>query len=40
VKDTVTTTRLNISAGRLPLPQGPGIGVTLDDKKLEQYRLH
>ena len=38
VVDTVTTTRLDISKGRLPLPQGPGIGVTLDDRKLEQYR--
>ena len=38
VVDTVTTTRLDISAGRLPLPAGPGIGVTLDEAKLEQYR--
>jgi muconate cycloisomerase len=40
VKDTVTTTRLDISTGRIPLPEGPGIGVTLDEAKLEQYRLH
>ncbi len=39
VKDTVATTRLDISAGRLSLPAGPGLGITLDDKKLEQYRL-
>ena len=38
VVDTVTTTRLDISTGRLALPAGPGIGVTLDDAKLEQYR--
>jgi L-Ala-D/L-Glu epimerase len=40
VKDTVTTTRLDISKGRMPLPAGPGLGVTLDEKKLEQYRMH
>jgi muconate cycloisomerase len=40
VVDTVTTTRLDISSGTLPLPPGPGVGVTLDEKKLERYRLH
>lgn len=40
VKDTVTTTRLDISSGRIPLPDGPGIGVKLDEAKLAQYRLH
>jgi len=39
VVDTVTTTRLDISSGSLPLPQGPGIGVTLDESKLERYRM-
>ena len=39
VVDTVATTRLDISSGSLPLPPGPGVGVTLDEKKLEQYRL-
>lgn len=38
VKDTVTTTRLDISAGSLPVPQGPGLGLTLDDAKLKEYR--
>ncbi|HEX2827451.1 MAG TPA: mandelate racemase/muconate lactonizing enzyme family protein [Burkholderiales bacterium] len=40
VKDTVTTTRLDISRGSIPLPQGPGLGVTLDEAKLQQYRMH
>lgn len=40
VKDTVTTTRMDISSGRIPLPDGPGIGVKLDEAKLAQYRLH
>jgi muconate cycloisomerase len=40
VVDTVATTRLDISSGSLPLPGGPGIGISLDEKKLEQYRLH
>jgi muconate cycloisomerase len=39
VKDTVATTRLDISSGSLPLPAGPGLGISLDEKKLEQYRL-
>jgi muconate cycloisomerase len=40
VKDTVATTRLDISSGSLPLPRGPGLGISLDEAKLEQYRLH
>ena len=40
VKDTVATTRLDISSGSIPLPDGPGLGISLDEKKLEQYRLH
>ncbi|MGZ5230609.1 MAG: mandelate racemase/muconate lactonizing enzyme family protein [Burkholderiales bacterium] len=39
VKDTVATTRLDISSGSLPLTAGPGLGISLDEKKLEQYRL-
>ncbi len=39
VVDTVTTTRLDIAAGSIALPPGPGLGITLDDAKLEQYRL-
>ena len=39
VQDTVATTRLDISAGSIPLPDGPGLGITLDDAKLEQYRM-
>jgi muconate cycloisomerase len=40
VVDTVATTRLDISSGTLPLPGGPGLGISLDDNKLEQYRMH
>ena len=40
VKDTVATTRLDISSGRLLLPAGPGLGISLDENKLEQYRLN
>lgn len=39
VVDTVATTRLDISSGSIPLPLGPGLGITLDDAKLEQYRF-
>jgi hypothetical protein len=39
VKDTVTTTRLDIGSGSYALNgDAPGIGVTLDESKLEQYR--
>src|SRR4030095_16325493 len=37
VKDTIATTRLDISSGTLPLPAGPGLGVSLDEAKLKQY---
>jgi len=40
VKDTIATTRLDISSGCIPLPAGPGIGISLDEKKLEEYRPH
>jgi muconate cycloisomerase len=39
VKDTVVTARLDISSGAIPLPGGPGLGITLDEAKLEQYRM-
>lgn len=39
VVDTVATTRLDISAGSMKLPGGPGLGISLDEAKLEQYRL-
>jgi len=39
VKDTIATTRLDISSGSIPLPGGPGLGISLDEKKLEEYRL-
>ena len=39
VQDTVAATRLDISLGSLPLPGGPGLGISLDENKLEQYRL-
>ncbi len=39
VVDTVATTRLEIGSGSVALPSGPGLGIVLDDAKLEQYRL-
>lgn len=38
VIDTVATTRLDISAGSIALPSGPGLGIKLDDEKLEKYK--
>lgn len=37
VVDTVAKTRLDISAGSIDLPSGPGLGITLDEEKLAQY---
>jgi muconate cycloisomerase len=37
--DDVVTRKLDLSSGSLPLPPGPGLGVALDDAKLEKYRL-
>jgi muconate cycloisomerase len=37
--DDIVTRKLDLSSGSLPLPAGPGLGVTLDDAKLERYRL-
>lgn len=39
VTDTVATTRLDISSGTIPLPAGPGLGITLDESKLEKYSV-
>jgi muconate cycloisomerase len=39
MSDTVTTSRLDISRGSLALPDVAGIGLTLDEAKLEQYRV-
>lgn len=40
VVDTVATTRLDIGSGSLDLPTGPGLGIELDDDKLERYSLN
>lgn len=38
VVDTVATTRLDLSRGSIDLPTAPGLGITLDEQKLERYR--
>jgi muconate cycloisomerase len=40
VKDTIATTRLDISSGSMRLPDGPGLGISLDESKLENYRMN
>ncbi|MDH3438299.1 MAG: hypothetical protein OEN48_15080, partial [Betaproteobacteria bacterium] len=37
--DDIVTRKLDLSAGSIALPSGPGLGVTLDDARLERYRL-
>ena len=35
--DDITTEKLDLGAGALALPPGPGLGVVLDEAKLERY---
>jgi len=37
--DDIVTRKLDLSSGSIALPDGPGLGVTLDDAKLEKYRI-
>ena len=37
--DDIITRRIDLSSGSLALPEGPGLGVTLDDAKVAKYRL-
>jgi len=37
--DDIVADKLDLSAGRLALPSGPGLGVVLDEQKLERYRF-
>jgi len=37
--DDIVTHKLDLSAGTLALPAGPGLGVTLDEAKLSKYRF-
>jgi len=38
-KDDIVTQKLDLSKGSIMLPQGPGLGVTLDDAKLTKYKF-
>jgi muconate cycloisomerase len=37
--DDIVTHKLDISSGSAPVPQGPGLGVELDEEKVERYRF-
>jgi muconate cycloisomerase len=37
--DDIVVAKLDLSSGSLPLPPGPGLGVTLDEDKLARYRM-
>lgn len=37
--DDVVMEKLDLSTGSLPLPQGPGLGLALDEVKLHRYRF-
>jgi muconate cycloisomerase len=35
--DDIVTTKLDLTKGTLALPEGPGLGATLDEEKLARY---
>src|SRR5579864_1949483 len=35
--DDIVTTKLDLSSGSIPVPGGPGLGVTLDEQKIARY---
>jgi len=37
--DDIVIRKLDLTSGSLALPGGPGLGVTLDDAKIEKYRF-
>lgn len=37
--DDIVTRKLDLGAGSIALPGGPGLGVTLDEAKLRRYRF-
>jgi muconate cycloisomerase len=37
--DDVVTAKLDLAAGSIDLPPGPGLGVELDASKLDRYRF-
>jgi L-alanine-DL-glutamate epimerase-like enolase superfamily enzyme len=37
--DDIVTERIDLGAGVLKLPPGPGLGVALDEAKLARYRF-
>jgi muconate cycloisomerase len=38
--DDIVAEKLDINSGQLAVPRGPGLGVILDDEKVERYRLN
>jgi L-alanine-DL-glutamate epimerase-like enolase superfamily enzyme len=37
--DDIVTAKLDLSSGELALPSGPGLGVKLDEQKIQRYRI-
>jgi len=38
--DDIVASKLDLGAGSLPLPAGPGLGATLDEEKVARYAYH
>ncbi|MEO6927719.1 MAG: enolase C-terminal domain-like protein [Casimicrobiaceae bacterium] len=37
--DDIVASKLDLGTGTLALPSGPGLGITLDDEKIQRYRV-
>ena len=37
--DDIVTQKLDLSSGELALPAGPGLGVELDEEKVQRFRF-
>ena len=37
--DDIVTRRLDLGAGCIALPEGPGLGVELDEEKIRRYHF-
>ena len=37
--DDVIEDRFEVTDGTMPVPDDPGLGVTVDEKKVEEYRV-
>jgi len=39
LEDDVLEERIEVVDGKMPVPTAPGLGISVDEKKVEQYRV-